>query len=94
MLVAAGEILGAGVDRQEPDPAAEPPQTLSPEQDAAIARMVFNALDAGVLVQGPRGRIATANPAAARILGVELDDSSAATRVTSPARCCTPTARS
>jgi diguanylate cyclase (GGDEF)-like protein/PAS domain S-box-containing protein len=74
MLVAAGEILGAGVDRQESDPAAEPPQTLSPEQDAAIARMVFNALDAGVLVQGPRGRIATANPAAARILGVELDD--------------------
>jgi diguanylate cyclase (GGDEF)-like protein/PAS domain S-box-containing protein len=47
---------------------------LSPEQDAAIARMVFNALDAGVLVQGPRGRIAAANPAAARILGVELDD--------------------
>ena len=39
-----------------------------------MARMVFNALDDGVLVQGPRGRIATANPAAARILGVELDD--------------------
>jgi diguanylate cyclase (GGDEF)-like protein/PAS domain S-box-containing protein len=47
---------------------------LSPEQDAAIARMVFNALDAGVMVQGPLGRIAAANPAAARILGVELDD--------------------
>jgi len=78
-------ILGARVDRDDSDAGAAPPgapssphgsapQSLSPEQDAAIARMVFNALDAGVMVQGPLGRIAAANPAAARILGVELDD--------------------
>ena len=45
-----------------------------PEQEAVIARMVFNALDHGVLVQGPMGRIAAANPAAAEILGIERDD--------------------
>ena len=39
-----------------------------------IARMVFNALDHGVLVQGPLGRVAAANPAAAEILGVDRDD--------------------
>jgi diguanylate cyclase (GGDEF)-like protein/PAS domain S-box-containing protein len=36
--------------------------------------MVFEALDAGVIVEGPLGNIATANPAAARILGTELDE--------------------
>src|SRR4051812_22745908 len=45
-----------------------------PRQEAAISRMVFTALDEGVLLQGPKGRIATANPAAARILGVPLDE--------------------
>jgi diguanylate cyclase (GGDEF)-like protein/PAS domain S-box-containing protein len=45
-----------------------------PEREAAISRMVFSALDAGILVQGPLGRIATANPAAAEILGLDLDD--------------------
>ena len=45
-----------------------------PKQEAALARMVFNALDEGVLVQGPLGKVATANPAAARILGIPLDD--------------------
>ncbi len=46
----------------------------SPEQDLAIAHLVFNALDEGVLVQGPLGRIAIANPAAARILGVDIEE--------------------
>jgi len=45
-----------------------------PEQEAVIARMVFNALDHGVLVQGPLGRVAAANPAAAEILGVDRHD--------------------
>ena len=51
------------------DGAAQPPA-----DQEALSRMVFNALDHGVILQGPRGRIAAANPAAARILGVPLED--------------------
>jgi diguanylate cyclase (GGDEF)-like protein/PAS domain S-box-containing protein len=47
---------------------------LSPDQIEALSRTVFDALDHGVLLQGPRGRIAAANPAAARILGTTVDD--------------------
>ena len=48
--------------------------TPGPEREATIARMVFETLDAGIVVQGPLGRVAVANPAAARILGIEVDD--------------------
>jgi len=40
----------------------------------ALSRTVFDALDHGVLLQGPMGRIAAANPAAARILGTTVDE--------------------
>jgi diguanylate cyclase (GGDEF)-like protein/PAS domain S-box-containing protein len=46
---------------------------LDPSQYARLARLVFDALDAGVLLQGPLGRVAAANPAAARILDLHLD---------------------
>jgi diguanylate cyclase (GGDEF)-like protein/PAS domain S-box-containing protein len=48
--------------------------TPGPEREATIARMVFEVLDAGVIVQGPLGRIATANPAAAAIFGISLEE--------------------
>jgi PAS domain-containing protein len=50
-----------------------PLRVPGPEREAAISRMVFEALDAGIIVEGPLGNIATANPASARILGTELD---------------------
>ncbi len=59
-------------DKVSPEPPAMP--ELGPELQEQLSRMVFNALDHGVLLQGPRGRIAAANPAAARILGLELED--------------------
>lgn len=58
------------------EPSGTPPDPLlipGPEREAAIARMVFDVLDAGVIVQGPKGRIATANPAAADLFGVTLE---------------------
>jgi diguanylate cyclase (GGDEF)-like protein len=36
--------------------------------------MVFERLDAGVVVQGPKGRIATANPAAAELFGLTVEE--------------------
>jgi diguanylate cyclase (GGDEF)-like protein/PAS domain S-box-containing protein len=54
--------------------AHEEREALAPGQEAALSRMVFDALDVGVLLQGPLGRIAAANPAAARILDVSLDE--------------------
>jgi diguanylate cyclase (GGDEF)-like protein/PAS domain S-box-containing protein len=62
------------VDQEDVAHGHDPLLIPGPERQAAIARMVFDVLDAGVVVQGPKGRIATANPAAAEIFGVALDD--------------------
>jgi diguanylate cyclase (GGDEF)-like protein/PAS domain S-box-containing protein len=56
------------------DPAGPARAPMGPAQEAAISRMVFEALDVGVLLHGPLGRIAAANPAASRILGISIDD--------------------
>ncbi len=58
----------------EPGPASSSLRPeLGPDLQEELSRTVFNALDHGVVLQGPRGRVAAANPAAARILGVSVD---------------------
>jgi diguanylate cyclase (GGDEF)-like protein/PAS domain S-box-containing protein len=62
------------VDSEEVDANELTLPELGPDQLEALSRVVFDALDQGVLLQGPRGRIAAANPAAARILGTRVEE--------------------
>ena len=66
---------GVPVDRDDVRAFQGAARVPGPEQEAAISRMVFNAARRRRSSSRVRwGRIATANPAAARILGIELDD--------------------
>ncbi len=62
------------MDEDEVSPGRPEMPELGPELQEQLSKMVFNALDYGVLLQGPRGRIAAANPAAAEILGLDLEE--------------------
>ena len=62
------------MDEDEVSPGQPEMPELGPELQEQLSKMVFNALDHGVLLQGPRGRIAAANPAAAEILGLDLEE--------------------
>ena len=62
------------MDEDEFSPGQPESAELAPELQEQLSKMVFDALDHGVVLQGPRGRIAAANPAAARILGIALDE--------------------
>jgi diguanylate cyclase (GGDEF)-like protein/PAS domain S-box-containing protein len=56
------------------EPDAPTTTRISPSQEALLGRMVFDSLHDGVLLHGDRARVAAANPAAARLLGLAQAD--------------------
>ncbi|MGZ4707180.1 MAG: putative bifunctional diguanylate cyclase/phosphodiesterase [Acidimicrobiales bacterium] len=65
-----GEPTGGRARMSDPEPDSTTFAAVSLAQEALIGRMVFESLHDGVLLCGPRGAVAAANPAAARLLGM------------------------